>query len=92
MSFEYKTKGVCSSLIELDIDENDTLTFLNVHGGCNGNLQGISKLVIGRNAKVVAEQLKGIRCGFKLTSCPDQISSAIEQYYAEKQHTKMPCE
>lgn len=75
----YKTLGTCSQFIELEADENQVITRLNVIGGCHGNLQGISRLVQGRKLSDVEKQLAGIQCGTKPTSCPDQISRAIHE-------------
>ena len=74
----YNTKGTCSTQIELDVVDGliKNVKFTN---GCNGNLQGISKLVEGMKAEEAIEKLRGIKCGFKNTSCPDQLSYAIEQ-------------
>ena len=77
MEYLYKTKGTCSSQIKLNIEGN-IITDVSFTGGCNGNLQGISKLVEGMDAKEAIERLKGIRCGFKSTSCPDQLAQALE--------------
>lgn len=80
MTYTYKTKGVCSREISIDIDES-TKTIKNVEffGGCNGNLQGISALVKGRRPGEVITALKGIDCNFKGTSCPDQLAEALEE-------------
>ncbi len=78
MKYSYKTKGTCSSNIEFDIDDG-VLKNVKFYGGCNGNLQGISSLVEGMKAEDVMKKCKGIRCGFKNTSCPDQLASAIEK-------------
>ena len=78
--FEYKTSDrVCSSKIELDI-ENDIIKSCKIIGGCPGNTQGVSKLVEGRNIDEVIDTLKGIQCGIRGTSCPDQLATALEQY------------
>lgn len=77
MKIEFKTNGVCCRKIILEVDENNIIQDVDFQGGCNGNLSGISKLVIGQNAKEVAEKLKGTICGSKDTSCPDQLSKAI---------------
>lgn len=74
----YQPKGVCSSAIELEV-EDGIITFVKFTGGCNGNLQGISKLVTGMKAEDAIAKIKGIKCGFKNTSCPDQLSKALEQ-------------
>lgn len=74
----YKTKGTCSTAIQLELD-GDTIKSVSFTGGCNGNLKGISSLVIGMKAQDAIERLKGIRCGFKPTSCPDQLAFALEE-------------
>lgn len=78
MKYTYTPIGVCSRQIEIEV-ENGIVKSLEVIGGCNGNLQGISKLVIGMKIEDVIEKLKGIDCGGKGTSCPDQISKALEE-------------
>lgn len=78
MQFRYKTKGVCSNEMRLEI-ENNTIQKLTVIGGCHGNLQGLSALVEGMDVDEVIKRLKGIRCGMKDTSCPDQLARALEQ-------------
>lgn len=74
----YKTKGVCSVQIDFDI-ENNKIYNLKYTGGCNGNLKGISALVEGQDVDQVKEKLKGIKCGFRETSCPDQLAKALEE-------------
>ena len=74
---KYKTQGVCSSLIDIEMNGN-TIESVKFTGGCNGNLQGISALVKGMSADEAISRLKGIRCGFKNTSCPDQLARALE--------------
>lgn len=74
----YKTSGTCSSSIELEIDDNHIIRKVAFTGGCNGNLKGVSRLVEGRKAEEVADLLAGTTCGFKNTSCPDQLSKAIQ--------------
>lgn len=80
MKIEYKTSGTCSRSITFDID-SDTRVVKNVSflGGCNGNLQGISRMVEGLPASEVVSRLKGIKCGNKATSCPDQLACALQQ-------------
>lgn len=73
----YKTKGVCSSQISFDIADGKVKN-VNFVGGCHGNLQGISKLIEGMDAKEAISRLEGIRCGFKSTSCPDQLAKALK--------------
>ena len=76
--YNYKTKGVCSTNIKLVI-EGDKLNDIEIMGGCNGNLQGINALVKGLHIDDVIARLEGIKCGFKSTSCPDQLACALKQ-------------
>lgn len=78
MQFEYKTKGTCSQRIFWEI-ENGKVKNVQFVGGCNGNLQGICKLVEGMDVMDVIERLKGIHCGMKPTSCPDQLATALAE-------------
>lgn len=77
MIYTYTPSGVCSRLMELDIRDG-IIEDIRVEAGCSGNLQGIVSLVKGRDAREVAGKLRGIRCGNKDTSCPDQLAAAIE--------------
>ena len=77
----YKPKGVCSSAIDIEVD-GDIIRSVKFTGGCHGNLQGISKLVEGMPVEDAISRLKGIRCGFKNTSCPDQLAQALESLKA----------
>lgn len=79
MEYRYKPQGVCSSEIIIDIEHN-IIKNIKVEHGCDGNLKGISSLLIGKNIDDVIAKLKGIKCGFKDTSCPDQIAKALEEY------------
>ena len=79
----YKTSGTCSSAINLEV-EGDIIKSVYFTGGCNGNLQGISRLVEGMKVEDAISRLKGIRCGFKNTSCPDQLARALESLEAAK--------
>lgn len=76
MHYTYKTQGVCSTRIEFDIEEG-ALKNCKFHGGCNGNLKGICRLIEGKKANEIMNILSGVECGFKSTSCPDQLSKAI---------------
>ena len=76
--FEYKTQGTCSRVISFDLDENNVIFNCKFEGGCNGNLKGICKLVEGRKANEISDLLKGNTCGPRPTSCPDQLSKALE--------------
>ena len=74
---KYQTKGTCSSSIDIEI-KNGVIESVKFTGGCNGNLQGISALVKGMSPEEAISRLKGIRCGFKSTSCPDQLAQALK--------------
>ena len=88
MQYKYKTHGTCSRSITLELD-GDIVRSVNFEGGCNGNLKGISKLVEGMPAEKIEELLSGTKCGFKNTSCPDQLAKAVREAmnYA-KEHEK----
>ncbi|MCM1125652.1 MAG: TIGR03905 family TSCPD domain-containing protein [Lachnospiraceae bacterium] len=79
---KYQTKGTCSTSIDIEV-ENGKVKFVEFFGGCNGNLKGIASLVTDMNVDDAITKLKGIRCGFKSTSCPDQLAQALEQLKAE---------
>lgn len=84
MTYEYKTKGTCSSRITFDLD-GDVVTNVKFTGGCNGNLKGISSIVDGMTVEEISKKLDGITCGFKNTSCPDQLAKAVTEAYKESQ-------
>lgn len=75
----YKTFGTCSKFIELTVNDDSTIEDVTFIGGCQGNTKGVSRLVKGRKVDEVIQMLKGIDCGGKGTSCPDQLSKALEQ-------------
>ena len=75
----FKTTGTCARAIEFEV-ENNIVKSIQFVGGCDGNLKGISKLVIGMNIDDVIERLNGIKCGNKNTSCPDQLANALMEY------------
>lgn len=79
MEISYITKGVCSRRILIDV-ENDIINCVRFEGGCNGNTKGIAALVAGMKTDDVIEKLSGIKCGFKNTSCPDQLAEALKEY------------
>ena len=79
MKFTYKTIGVCSRNIDIEI-ENDIVKSVSFFGGCNGNLKGIGELVKGMSVDEVIERLENIKCGFKNTSCPAQLAEALKNY------------
>ena len=76
MEFEYKTRGVCSRLIRFEIEDN-TIHNVEIVGGCSGNSRGVAALVEGMDVDEVIRRTEGIRCGFKDTSCPDQLARAL---------------
>lgn len=73
----YNTRGTCSRNIHITV-ENDIITEVSFVGGCSGNTQGVASLVVGMHIDEVIARLKGIKCGFKPTSCPDQLACALE--------------
>lgn len=83
MKYTYRPQGVCSGLFEFDIDDG-RVKKLKVTGGCDGNLKGISMLIQDMPVDEVISKLEGLTCGFKRTSCPDQISKALRQFKAEQ--------
>ncbi len=78
MTHTYRTKGVCAMQIQFDL-EDGIVKNVQFMGGCNGNTQGVAKLAEGRDAKELVVLLEGIKCGFKGTSCPDQLAKAIKE-------------
>lgn len=78
----YKTKGVCSKSIELELDGN-TVKHVTFVGGCDGNTKGLAKLVEGMDAQEVIKRLEGTTCGFRSTSCPDQLAKALREALAQ---------
>ena len=78
MEHIYRPRGVCSREMRVEV-EDGIIRRVEVVGGCNGNLKGISRLLVGMRAEDAIEKLEGIRCGFKPTSCPDQISKALRE-------------
>ena len=79
----YKTKGVCSRSIEFELD-GDTIKYVKFNGGCNGNTKGIAQLVAGMKVDDVIARLEGTTCGFKPTSCPDQLAKALKEIKAQQ--------
>ena len=79
---DYKTHGVCSSMIHIELD-GDKIKDVDFVGGCNGNLQGISSLVKGMKVEDAIERLAGIKCSSKATSCPDQLAKALREAIAQ---------
>ena len=77
-TLSYMTQGTCSRQIEI-VCEDDTIESVQFIGGCSGNTQGVAALVVGMNIDDAIKRIKGIRCGFKPTSCPDQLACALEK-------------
>ena len=77
-TYTYYPKGTCSKQMEVDL-EDGVIKDVRVLGGCNGNLQGISRLLVGMPVQQAIERMEGVRCGRKLTSCPDQLAKALRQ-------------
>ena len=84
MTYTFQPRGVCSRAMSVEVDDDGIIRKLQVLGGCNGNLQGISRLVEGMKAEDAIARLKGIDCGGKGTSCPDQFARGLEKAMAEK--------
>lgn len=83
MKFTYRPKGVCSQLMEIET-EDGKIKNVNVMGGCGGNLQGLSALLAGMSVEDAIQRMEGIRCGYKATSCPDQLAQALKASLAEE--------
>lgn len=80
MTYGYQTKGTCSQMIQVEMeDDNNTIKHVKFFGGCPGNAMGVAKLVEGKTIDEVIGTLNGITCGHKTTSCPDQLCRALEQ-------------
>ena len=78
MEYSYTPKGVCARKIKFEI-EDGTVKNIRFSGGCSGNTQGVCRLAEGMKAEEIIDKLSGIRCGFKRTSCPDQMAQAIKE-------------
>ena len=78
MNITYKPKGVCSQLMDVEVEDGKIVN-VEILGGCSGNLQGISRLVAGMDIDDAISRMEGIRCGWKNTSCPDQLAQALKQ-------------
>ena len=83
MTYNYRPKGVCSQNMEIEV-EGSKVVSLKVAGGCSGNLRGIAKLVEGMEMSEVIARLEGVKCGFKSTSCPDQLAQALKEISAQQ--------
>ena len=87
MKYTYYTHGTCSSQIDLELDEQGIISNVMFYGGCHGNLQGISILLRGMKATDAIAKLQGIRCGYKNTSCPDQLARALREALNQQQES-----
>ena len=83
MTYTFRPRGVCSQEMRVEVDDQGIIRELQVLGGCSGNLQGIASLVKGMPAEEAIKRLKGIHCGFKPTSCPDQFARNLEKAMSE---------
>ena len=83
MMYSFRPQGVCAREMHVDVNDQGVIENLEVVGGCSGNLQGISALVKGMDAQEAIRRLKGIHCGFKPTSCPDQLARGLEKILAD---------
>ena len=79
-TFVYTTKGVCSRSIEITVEDN-VVTAVKYNGGCSGNTQGVAALAVGMTVDEIISRVKGIKCGPKPTSCPDQLATALEEHF-----------
>lgn len=79
MTYTYRNSGVCSRSVSFDIDDDGCVRNIKFEGGCHGNTQGVSRLADGMKAEELVARLKGIRCGMRPSSCPDQLAKAVEQ-------------
>lgn len=84
MTYSFHPHGVCSREMFVELDEQNTIQDMSVVGGCNGNLKGISALLKGMPAQEAIQRLKGIQCGHRSTSCPDQFAKALEVILSQK--------
>lgn len=80
---DYRPQGVCSRHIHVDVDNNNVIHNVKFEGGCSGNAQGISRLVEGMDINEAISRMEGIKCGYKGTSCPDQLAKALKLYKSQ---------
>ena len=79
MTYTYTPRGVCSRRMVVELSDNGVIENVRIDGGCNGNLQGLSRLVVGMKAEEAIARMEGISCGGKPTSCPDQLAQALRK-------------
>ena len=82
MHYSYRPRGLCSQKMDFELEDGKILS-VRVTGGCDGNLKGISQLLVGMDIDEAIRRMEGIRCGFKPTSCPDQMAKALKAFQAE---------
>ena len=90
MKYDFTPKGVCSRGIHVELD-GDVIRSVKFDGGCNGNTQGVAALAVGMTVDEYVKRCKGIKCGFKNTSCPDQLALALEEALAEQKTASVIC-
>ena len=83
-NIQYRTQGTCSRAIDLTLTDDGVIESVTFAGGCSGNTQGVAALVRGMKAEEAIERLSGIRCGFRPTSCPDQLAQALKKALAQE--------
>ena len=88
MTIQYKTKGVCSKQMNVKLDDEGVVQSVEIIGGCHGNGQGVARLVEGMKAQDAIDKMAGIKCGYKQTSCPDQLSRALTIALREQEKRK----
>ncbi len=88
MTIQYKTKGVCSRQMNVRLDDEGVVESVEIIGGCHGNGQGVARLVEGMRAEEAIKKMAGIRCAYKPTSCPDQLSKALTVALREQEKRK----
>lgn len=88
MKVQFQPQGVCCQMMVLDISDDNKIISAEFYGGCNGNLQGIGKLIQGMDINEVISKLEGISCGGKGTSCPDQLTKGLREYIKMTQKEK----
>ena len=81
-TISYNTRGTCSRKIDIEL-EDGVIVAVKFHGGCSGNTQGVASLLVGMTADEAIRRLEGIKCGFKPTSCPDQLAQALKEHLGE---------
>lgn len=84
-TYRHKCQGTCSAFVDISYDENDIITYVLFYGGCPGNTKGVAALCVGRSLTEIRDIVKGIRCGNKPTSCPNEIALGIEEILSARQ-------